>query len=307
MLAAGAVCWRIVDGRPRVLLVHRGSRADVSLPKGKLDPGETLPETAVREIAEETGLDVVLGVPLGTVEYTLPTGRPKAVYYWAAEVSDHALERARFKSNDEIAALEWVDLDKARKKLDYEHDRDVLARFAELVDSDRLRTFAVIAVRHGKAMPHSSWDGPDARRPLMHRGTDQARGVAKGIAAFGPERIVSSTASRCLATVEPLSRLTGLPVKPSDAISQDAYEDGVDGVADVVARRLKRKVTAVLCSHGPVLPVIVRELAAQTDSPMDAALRRASMLDTGDFTVVHLAAHGLRKGGIVAVETHSPA
>ena len=67
VLAAGAVCWRLVDGKPRILLVHRGDRADISLPKGKLDPGETLPQTAKREIQEETGLTVTLGAPLGTV------------------------------------------------------------------------------------------------------------------------------------------------------------------------------------------------------------------------------------------------
>ncbi len=75
VLAAGAVCWRVVDGKPRILLVHRAAHADVSLPKGKLDPGETLPQTAKRELLEETGLTVALGAPLGTVEYTLPSGR----------------------------------------------------------------------------------------------------------------------------------------------------------------------------------------------------------------------------------------
>ena len=50
VLAAGAVCWRIVDGRAKVLVVYRATHSDYSLPKGKLDPGETLPETAVREI-----------------------------------------------------------------------------------------------------------------------------------------------------------------------------------------------------------------------------------------------------------------
>ena len=62
VLAAGAVCWRLVGGVAKILVVHRESRADVSLPKGKVDPGELLPETAVREIAEETGLAITLGV-----------------------------------------------------------------------------------------------------------------------------------------------------------------------------------------------------------------------------------------------------
>ena len=307
VLAAGAVCWRMVDGTARILLVHREGHADVSLPKGKVDPGETLPQTAVREILEETGLAITLGAPLGTVEYVLPSGRDKVVYYWSAEVSEHALQLAKFQANDEIAALEWLPLDKARKKLSYEHDRDVVDRFAKRLKKNRARTFAIVAVRHGKAVAPGSWDGPDTTRPLMHRGSDQAATIATGIAAYAPERIISSTAVRCMATMAPLSELTGLDIKGTAAISQDAYEGGRDGVHDVVAKRLKKRVSAVLCSHGPVLPQIIGELAAQTGSEPDAALRRAAALETGDFTVVHIARRGTFKRGIVAVETHSPA
>ena len=307
VLAAGAVCWRIVDGSARILLVHRPGRADVSLPKGKVDPGETLPETAVREILEETGLAISLGAPLGTVEYVLPNGRDKVVHYWSAEVSEHALQLAKFQANDEIAALEWLPLDKARRKLSYEHDRDVIDRFAKRLKQDRARTFAIVVVRHGKAVAPESWDGPDATRPLLHRGWDQARTIANGIAAFAPERLISSTAARCLATLAPLAEVTGLPVKASRAISQDAAEAGAGDVAAVVARRLAKGVSAVLCSHGPVLPRILAELAEQTGSAPDAALRRAATLATGDFTVVHIAKRGTAKHGIVAVETHSPA
>jgi 8-oxo-dGTP diphosphatase len=77
-------------------------------------------------------------------------------------------------------------------------------------------------------------------------------------------------------------------------------------VSEVVAKRLKRKVGAVLCSHGPVLPRIIAEIAARTETEADAALRRAASLDTGDFTVLHVSLKHPRSG-IVAVETHSPA
>lgn len=296
----------MVDGKPKILVVYRAARADTSLPKGKVDPGETLPETAVREIREETGLGVVLGAPLGTVEYTLPNGREKVVYYWSAEVNDHMLELSRFTPNDEIASLEWLSLGNARKKLSYEHDIDVIDRFAERFKAGNARTFPIIAVRHGKAVDPSAWDGPDSTRPLMQRGTDQAAGIAKGIAAYAPERIISSTAVRCLSTVGPLAELTGIPIKATAAISQDAYEDGESDVPKVVAKRLKRAVGAVLCSHGPVLPRIIAEIADGTKTPTDGALRRAASLDTGDFTVLHVS---LRhpKSGLVAVETHSPA
>ena len=131
VLAAGAVCWRLIDGAARVLVVHRTQHKDVSLPKGKVDPGETLPQTAVREIAEETGLAVTLGAPLGVVEYLLPNGREKIVHYWSVEVHDHMLEIAKFTPNDEIAALEWLPIGKASKKLSYEHDREVIDRLRQ--------------------------------------------------------------------------------------------------------------------------------------------------------------------------------
>ena len=306
VLAAGAVCWRIVDGRAKVLVVYRATHSDYSLPKGKLELGETLPETAVREIREETGLGITLGPPLGNIAYTLPGGRDKVVYYWAAEVDDHALELARFQPNDEIAALEWLPVAKARKKLTYPRDLDVVDRFEKLLNADCVRTFAIIALRHGKAVSPSTWDGPDATRPLMHRGSDQAAGIANGIAAFGPEKIISSTAARCLATVAPLAALTGLEVKASDRISQDALENGTSDLPSVAARRLKKRVTAVLCSHGPVLPRLIAQVAQQSGTAMDEALRSASSLDTGDFTVLHLSRTN-RAAGIVAVETHTPA
>ena len=306
VLAAGAVCWRLVDGKARVLLVHRGDRADVSLPKGKLDPGETLPQTAVREIAEETGLAITLGAPLGTVEYTLPSGREKVVYYWSAEVGDHALELSSFSPNSEIASIEWVPLEKARKKLSYAHDIDVLDRFEERLLAGRARTFAIIALRHGTAVPPSTWDGEDSTRPLMQRGADQALSIAPAIAAYAPAKLISSTAARCLATIAPLAGRLGLEVKASKAVSQDAWETATGNVEKVVAKRLAKRVTAVICSHGPVLPDIILEVARLTNTRTDSALRRAAELSTGEYAVLHIALDG-HTPAIVAVESHGPA
>lgn len=303
VLAAGAVCWRLVGTEARILVVHRTQHKDVSLPKGKVDPGELLPQTAVREIAEETGLAITLGAPLGTVEYVMPNGRDKIVHYWAAEVDEHALQLARFIPNEEIAALEWVTLEQVRKKLTYVHDVDVIDRFEQRLKKKRARTYAIIAVRHGKAVPPGTWDGPDSSRPLMQRGVDQSAAIAPAIAAYSPEKIISSNAVRCVATIAPLAQLTQLGIKENVLISQDAYESGEADVPAVVARRLKKKVTAVLCSHGPVLPHIIEQVAEQTGTPITEELRRAASLDTGAFTVLHISRNHPERG-IVAIETH---
>jgi 8-oxo-dGTP pyrophosphatase MutT (NUDIX family)/phosphohistidine phosphatase SixA len=305
VLAAGAVCWRVVDGQVQILLVYRTQHQDTSLPKGKVDPGETLPETAVREIAEETGLIVGLGTPLGVVEYQLPNGRGKIVYYWAAEVSELAIANSTFSTNDEIESLHWMSLADARTRLSYPHDVDVVERFGTLYELGRARTFAIIALRHGKAVPPQSWDGPDSTRPLLQRGVDQALSVAPGIAAYRPAKLISSTAERCLRTISPTARVTGLEVREKTQLSQDAYETGGSAVSKLVATRLRKSVTTVLCSHGPVLPQIIAAIARATGTPDSGPLQRAASLGTGEYAVLHIPVDH-PETGIVAVEVHSP-
>ncbi len=305
VVAAGVVCWREEKGRLRVLVVHRAARADVSLPKGKVDPGESLPEAAVRETFEETGVAVALGAPLGVTEYSLTGGRRKIVHYWAAEASEESVAASVFSANEEIAAIEWLPLRVARERLSYDRDRELLDRFSERSETGRHRTFAIIALRHAKAVPPGSWPGPDSTRPLEPVGLAQARSAARAIAAYSPTKIISSTAVRCVSTVEPLSVLTGLDVKATSALSQDAHEEGAAQVYRVVTKRVAKREPVVLCSHGPVLPDIIDEIADAAGSDRSSRLRRASLLAVGEFAVVHLS-RADPAAGIVAIETHAP-
>jgi 8-oxo-dGTP pyrophosphatase MutT (NUDIX family)/phosphohistidine phosphatase SixA len=303
--AAGAVCWRVVDGKIRVLVIHRTRRRDVSLPKGKLDPGETLPQTAVREVAEETGLRVALGVPLGITNYTMPTGKEKVVHYWAAEVSDEAIRDSTFVPNDEVAALEWLPLAKAISALSYKRDVEILNRFEDLVNEGVTSTFAIIALRHAKAVPPFEFDGPDHARPLARRGELEAALIVPGLSAFGPTSIRSSTALRCLQTVTPISKALGLRIKTVADLSQDAFEGGEGDIRSVVGKRVRKRKTAILCSHGPVLPELVREVALATGSTKVSAISRSGDLPVAGYTVIHLSVD--RPGsGIIAVESHVP-
>ncbi len=304
--AAGALCWRIVDDKLVMLVVHRTKYGDVTIPKGKVDPGETLPQTAVREILEETGLAVTLGVPLGISAYPLTSGREKIVHYWAAEVTDQAIAQSTFVPNSEIAAIEWVTLKKARGYLTYERDVEILDAFEALVKQGITSTFALIALRHGKAEPRGGWQGPDASRPLTDRGVKQAAGDVPTLRAWRPRRIITSDAVRCVATVAPLAAATGVKPRREPGISQDAYEEGRGDVRSVVGKRVRSRKTAVLCSHGPVLPEILREIALATGTMPGGYLSDAADLDTGGFSIVHLSATN-PSSGIVSIETYAPA
>jgi phosphohistidine phosphatase SixA/8-oxo-dGTP pyrophosphatase MutT (NUDIX family) len=303
--AAGAVCWRVIDGKVHVLVIHRTVYGDVTIPKGKVEPGESLPRTAVREIAEETGLEVALGVPLGISRYPLPSKREKIVHYWAAEVSERAMQRSTFKPNAEVAALEWVTIKRARGYLSYPPDVEILENFAKLVEQGVTSTFALILLRHGKAVGRSGWKGPDAARPLADRGVAQAAALVDTLTAWAPKRIVSSPAVRCVTTVTPLAAATGIPIKRADGISQDAWEAGTAEVRRVIGKRVRAGKSAVMCGHGPVLPEMVREIALATATPLGSYVTDAAELEAGAFSVVHLSATN-SGSGIIAIETHAP-
>jgi len=303
--AAGGVVWRVVDDKLRVLLIHRTKYRDVTLPKGKVDPGEMLAETAVREIHEETGIRVALGVPVGVSRYRLPSKRTKIVHYWAAEATDAAIRASAFVPNKEIAAIEWVSPKKALKRLSYPVDAEIMEHFLRLVDERVLRTFPIVALRHAKALTREEWDGKDAARPLAARGRKQAASIVGPLVAFGVRRIVSSPAARCVKTVAPLSAAIGREIDTTKLISQDAWEDGKSDARTVIGERVRSRKPAVLCSHGPVLPDILSELALATGTLRGSYLGSASALEPAAFSVVHLSVEN-PGSGIVTIETHEP-
>ena len=116
--AAGGVVVRD-DGR--IALVHRPRYDDWSLPKGKLDAGESFEEAALREVHEEIGLRCRLGRELEPNRYMTPRGRAKLVRYWVMEIVD-----GEFEPNDEVDEMRWVTLDEARSTLSYPADRALI-------------------------------------------------------------------------------------------------------------------------------------------------------------------------------------
>jgi 8-oxo-dGTP diphosphatase len=122
--AAGGVVVR--DGL--LCLVHRPRYDDLSLPKGKLDPGESFEEAALREVEEETGVRCRLVRELDPVRYTDAKGRPKVVRYWLMEVVDDL----GFTPNDEVDELRWVGPAQAASLLSYDRDRELVRNLDRL-------------------------------------------------------------------------------------------------------------------------------------------------------------------------------
>lgn len=303
--AAGGVVWRVVDGKLRILVIHRTAYADVTLPKGKVDPGEMLAETAAREIFEETGIRVALGIPVGVSRYRMPSKRQKIVHYWSAEATEKAIRASAFVPNKEIAAIEWVSPKRALKYLSYPVDVEIVENFLRFVDDGVLDTFPIVVLRHAKAVPRDEWDGADAARPLTARGTKQAAAIVGPLRAFGVRKIISSDAVRCVTTVTPLAAALGKEVTRTSLIGQDAWEEGKSDARTVIGKRVRARKPAVLCSHGPVLPDLLHELALATGTLRGSYLGSASALEVGAFSVVHLSRTN-PGSGIVAIETHAP-
>ncbi|TDL45026.1 NUDIX hydrolase [Microbacterium oleivorans] len=303
--AAGGVVWRMLDGKLLVLAIHRTKYRDITLPKGKVDPGETLAETAVREIHEETGIRVHLGVPVGISNYRLPSKRTKIVHYWSAQATEKAIRESAFVPNREIAALEWMPARKALGKLSYPVDVEILENFLRLVDDGVLETFPLVVLRHAKATPRDDWSGEDAARTLAPRGKKQAKAIVGPLRAFGVRRVYSSDAVRCVDTVTPLAKSLRRDIRRTAAISQDAWDAGTADARTLVGTRVRARKPAVLCSHRPVLPDVMHEIALATGTVKGSYLGAASSLEPGAFSVVHLSATN-PGSGIVAIETHAP-
>ncbi|ACU95967.1 MULTISPECIES: NUDIX hydrolase [Saccharomonospora] len=249
--AAGAALCRRTSAGTEIAVVHRPHYDDWSLPKGKLDPGETSPVAAVREVAEETGFDAALGQFLTTVEYDVH-GAPKKVDYFTAQTVS-----GEFTPNEEVDELRWLPLQEARSLLTYPSDRDV-CDLAGRLPSD---TATVLLVRHAKAGKREDWAGDDDLRPLSDAGIRQAEALRPLLGAFRPEQVYSAPRLRCVQTVRAVADDIDGEVQIEPSISEEEYsknpEIGIKWLLFVAASHT----SSVVCSQGGVIPDLLDTLA----------------------------------------------
>ncbi|MEO7351258.1 MAG: NUDIX hydrolase [Marmoricola sp.] len=214
VVAAGAVVTRKGPEGREVLLVHRPKYDDWSFPKGKQDPGEHVTATAVREVLEETGVEIRLGRPLRPQLYSVSGGRSKLVHYWVGHVVGDD-DVSTYEINDEVDNLGWFLADAAAERLTYLDDIDLLTQFRER----RKSTSTLVVVRHAKAQKRGSWHGPDPLRPLADLGNAQAAALSPILHAYGIARVLTSSSIRCVQTVAPYAAAQVLTMVEVEALS----------------------------------------------------------------------------------------
>lgn len=279
--AAGVVVLR--KGR-EVLLIHRPKYDDWSFPKGKLEHDEPATVAAVREVDEETGLQVRLGRPLHRQHYPIRGGH-KFVDYWVGRVVGDSGDVSDYQPTAEVDQAVWLPVDEAEKRLTYSRDRDTLHEAMKA----RKPTTSLVVLRHAEARARTTWRGEDRARPLLVAGRKQAVTAAGILAAYGIRRIVTSTSTRCVQTVLPYADDTGLPVEKLAVLSEEESEKRAVGhLVQSLMAELPERGGTVLCTHRPVLPWV-----------LEAANGHDLKLEKGELAVFHM-----RKGRVVAVERH---
>lgn len=275
--AAGGVVWRSVDqdspeeDSVEIAIIHRPRYDDWSIPKGKLAPGESDLEGALREVLEETGFRVRVGRPLGEVRYMKsgPGGesRPKVVRYWAMQA-----DSGTFTPNREVDLLRWLSPAEAQTLLTHDHDRDVLERF---IRGPALYG-AVLLVRHASAGSRGAWPGDDRNRPLDEQGWFQAQELVRSLSRFDVDEIISADFLRCIQTVQPLSEAIGVPIREESLFSEKGYPAHEDEAEHLLRKLGERLETAVVCSQGDVIPDLLGRISErdQVDLAHPAAIKK---------------------------------
>jgi 8-oxo-dGTP diphosphatase len=268
------------------VIIHRKRYDDWTLPKGKVEAGEPVPVCAIREVQEETGVTIRLSVPLDSITYEAGNAGLKKVDYWGGIV----LDSVRRAPDAEVDVVSWLPVRAALSRLTYSHDHFLVQQYL-----DQPPTTPLIILRHAKAMDRKDWSRKDSARPINSRGRRQSKLLIPLLEAYGVSKIVSSTSTRCIATVLPYAHQHELAIETYGLLTEEEGEDDPKSVGKLIrkvrAATLESGEPTAVCVHRPVLPHI-----------LDALNMPPTTLVTGEFLVAHLVANGT----VHALERHRP-
>lgn len=121
-----------------------------------------------------------------------------------------------------------------------------------------LAAVPLLLVRHAKAGSRHSWRGSDRLRPLSDAGREQSEELAELLWPYRPTRLLSSPYVRCVQTVEPLADTLGLAVEEEPALAEGRCSKAVRLVRDLLGTA-----TVALCTHGDIIPEVLRHVSAE--------------------------------------------
>lgn len=256
-----------------IAVIHRPRYDDWTIPKGKLAPGESEIEGAIREVLEETGYRVRLGRPLGQVRYLKPSASgqsQKVVRYWAMQA-----EGGAFSPNREVDELRWLSPALAQSLLTHERDRQLVEKLVR----GPVLTSSVLLVRHASAGDRDRWNGDDRERPLDGTGWEQAQELTRLLARHAVEAIVSADFVRCVQTVQPLADAVGLKITEERLFSEDGYPGHEEEALALLRSYAEPADATVVCSQGNVIPDMLARLGVEdhVDLPYPTPNKKASV------------------------------
>jgi len=293
---AGVLAWRTArdGGQVEVLMVHRPADDSWSWPRGRPGRGEGLAECAVREAAEATGLQVILGRPLPSARYLLAAGSVQEVSYWAARVTGRPDQRRREQPDevdpDEADAARWVPLEEAAARIAHPSDAVPLTALARYDAAGTLATTATLVVRHATARPRDAWARADADRPLVASGKRQAMALGALLQCWRPDHVVSSPWRRCLETMGPYVTASGVRMRTKDGLSEAGHRRSPAKAGRHVRALMESAHGGAMCTHRPVLGDVLDAVRARCAADVAGLVPDSNpYLHPGDVLVVHVA------------------
>lgn len=128
--SCGALVFRRFHGNTELLLIKHANGGHWSFPKGHVEPGETEEETALREIKEETGIDVIIDpIFREVISYSPKKDTQKDVIYFIARAQNYDYT----PQEEEISQIKWVEINRAHTILTYDNDKQLVNKAKQVI------------------------------------------------------------------------------------------------------------------------------------------------------------------------------
>lgn len=285
-----------------ILLVDLGKPWGWMLPVAVRGKREGARDAAVRAAAEFAGFDAALAQPLQSSYLKGPGGKPgMRISFWLAQELQPghpalALRKGqkRYRKHSKARPHRWVGLAEAAEILGAGPHTKPLAKLAAKVAKiqkhGELNTRAVLFVRHARARKRSVWKGPEDTRPLTPQGAERAAEIAYDLSNYGITWLVSSPWKRCMDTLYPYARWTGLKIETAPELTEAAYAKDPKRAAQTIHDFLvSSQSPAAVSLHRPTLPGVLEEAGLHARGSVKKRIpKKDPYLKTGEILALHM-------------------